>query len=72
MTHLTLDRMLKDPSVDLALTMTATMFGLPKVTVGQARDVLAAALPAVRQVLARATPGNDREAFARMLRSMAE
>lgn len=41
-------------------------------TDGQAREVIAAALPAVGQVLARATPSSDREAFARTLRSMAE
>lgn len=41
-------------------------------TDGQAREVIAAALPAVNQVLVRATPGSDREAFARTLRSMAE
>jgi hypothetical protein len=41
-------------------------------TDGQARDVMAAAVPAVSQMLGRSALGDDRAAFARMLRSMAE
>jgi hypothetical protein len=152
-TQLSVHQVLTDQSVDMALTMTAQMFGLPKATVtqivqvglpliahmtrtnpellqrlhavalapmpepirdfyvrmventavrqaamddykatfgtmldvvnrdaarqagttdGQAREVTAAAMPAVSQVLIRFALGGDRAAFARMLRSMAQ
>jgi hypothetical protein len=41
-------------------------------TDGQAREVMAAAVPAVSQMLGRFALGDDRAAFARMLRSMAD
>jgi hypothetical protein len=41
-------------------------------TDGQAREVMAAAVPAVSQMLGRLALGGDRAAFARMLRSLAE